>query len=241
MATKNLNSRISWKKDTAANWSTNNPVLLDGEIIIVETASGEERFKIGDGTSHFNELPFQDEAVRNQIENNSKYPVPSGQTPTQLQQKVTELSESSGFNPSYLEQTIIKTSDSVLLSSNEHRDPMMVLGYEYISTAGSMLVFNTNLSEWGYDNIGPGLLDELTNDPLPWRVGEPTESAHATPKSYVDTQVGNMMPKAGGTFTGNVNGTATQVKNVGMFRNIFIVDGTPDNSMGADGDLCFSL
>lgn len=119
MATKDLFSRIKWKKDTAANWSTNDPVLLDGEIVIVQTASGEERFKIGNGTSRFTQLPFQDEAVRNLI--------------------------------------------------------------------------------------------------------------------------ATMMPIAGGTFTGNVVATATQDKQVGMIRNIFIVDGAPDNSMGNDGDICFSL
>ena len=64
MATKQFNSRIQWKKDTSANWTANNPVLLNGEIAIVVTNSGEARFKIGDGTSSYTALPFQDEAVR---------------------------------------------------------------------------------------------------------------------------------------------------------------------------------
>ena len=64
MATKQFNSRIQWKKDTSANWTANNPVLLNGEIAIVVTNSGETRFKIGDGTSSYTALPFQDEAVR---------------------------------------------------------------------------------------------------------------------------------------------------------------------------------
>ena len=64
MATKQFNSRIQWKKDTSANWTANNPVLLNGEIAIVVTNSGETRFKIGDGTSAYTALPFQDEAIR---------------------------------------------------------------------------------------------------------------------------------------------------------------------------------
>ena len=64
MATKQFNSRIQWKKDTSANWTANNPVLLNGEIAIVVTNSGETRFKIGDGTSSYTALPFQDEPVR---------------------------------------------------------------------------------------------------------------------------------------------------------------------------------
>lgn len=64
MATKQLNSRIQWKRDTSANWEANNPVLLNGEIIIVTTNAGETRFKIGDGVKTYTQLPFQDEAVR---------------------------------------------------------------------------------------------------------------------------------------------------------------------------------
>lgn len=64
MTTKQFNSRIQWKKDTSSNWTKNNPVLLNGEIAIVVTNTGETRFKVGDGTSSFTALPFQDEAVR---------------------------------------------------------------------------------------------------------------------------------------------------------------------------------
>lgn len=64
MATKQLNSRIQWKRDTSAHWESNNPILLDGEIIIVTTNAGETRFKVGDGAKTYTQLPFQDEAVR---------------------------------------------------------------------------------------------------------------------------------------------------------------------------------
>ena len=73
MATKQFNSRIQWKRDTSANWTTNNPVLLDGEIIIVDTNAGETRFKVGNGTSTYTQLPFQDEYVLNQIPNIAEY------------------------------------------------------------------------------------------------------------------------------------------------------------------------
>ena len=69
MADKQFNARIRWKRDTSANWTTNNPVLLDGEIIIVDTDSGEIRFKIGDGVKTYTQLPFEDEVVRNLINN----------------------------------------------------------------------------------------------------------------------------------------------------------------------------
>ena len=73
MVTKQFNSRIQWKKDTSANWTQNNPVLLNGEIAIVVTNAGETRFKVGDGTSSYTALPFQDEYVLNKIPNVSEY------------------------------------------------------------------------------------------------------------------------------------------------------------------------
>lgn len=60
-------TRIQNKRDTASNWEKNNPVLLAGELIIVDTNAGNVRFKIGDGTKTYTQLPFQDEAVYNSL------------------------------------------------------------------------------------------------------------------------------------------------------------------------------
>ena len=62
-----LKTRIKHKRDTAARWAANNPVLLDGELIIVETTDGYTRLKIGDGTSTYGQLPFTDENINEQI------------------------------------------------------------------------------------------------------------------------------------------------------------------------------
>ena len=64
---KNIDARIKNKRDTAANWDKNNPVLLNGEIIIVDTSSGEVRTKTGDGVKTYKQLPFDDEAIKAQI------------------------------------------------------------------------------------------------------------------------------------------------------------------------------
>lgn len=55
MAQKNLTSRIKNKYDTAANWTSNNPILLAGEIAI---ESDTNLIKIGNGTSHWNDLAY---------------------------------------------------------------------------------------------------------------------------------------------------------------------------------------
>lgn len=67
MATKTYNARVKNKRDTSANWTTNDPVLLNGEIIIVDTASGEVRYKVGDGVKKYSQLPFTDEAINTLI------------------------------------------------------------------------------------------------------------------------------------------------------------------------------
>ena len=59
-----INTRIRQKRDTAANWTNNNPVLLNGELIVVETSTGAIRLKVGDGVKTFNQLPFLDETLR---------------------------------------------------------------------------------------------------------------------------------------------------------------------------------
>ena len=59
--------RIQIKRDTAVNWEKNNPILLNGEKIIVDTSAGEVREKIGDGVKTYSQLPFTDEVLRTQI------------------------------------------------------------------------------------------------------------------------------------------------------------------------------
>lgn len=55
MAEKTLNTRQKQKYDTSTNWATNNPVLLAGELGI---ESDTNKFKIGNGTSAWNELDY---------------------------------------------------------------------------------------------------------------------------------------------------------------------------------------
>ncbi len=66
MPEKIINTRIKNKQDTFANWTSENPVLLEGElaIVVIPADSGEVAqepsilFKVGDGTSTFNALQF---------------------------------------------------------------------------------------------------------------------------------------------------------------------------------------
>ncbi len=50
--------RMRQRNDTAANWTSANPVLLDGEIGLVMDAAGQPMtMKIGDGATAFSTLP----------------------------------------------------------------------------------------------------------------------------------------------------------------------------------------
>lgn len=67
MALYEINGRVKQKRDTAANWKAKNPVILNGEIVFVDTSAGELRAKIGDGVKKYSQLPFSDEVLRNLI------------------------------------------------------------------------------------------------------------------------------------------------------------------------------
>ena len=55
------------KRDTSANWTKENPIILEGEEIFVDTCKGELRSKVGDGKKRYNDLPFTDEKLRSMI------------------------------------------------------------------------------------------------------------------------------------------------------------------------------
>ncbi len=49
--------RIQLRRGTSSNWSTENPVLLEGEVAI-ELNNNRNRIKIGDGVTAWNALPY---------------------------------------------------------------------------------------------------------------------------------------------------------------------------------------
>ena len=63
------------KRDTEENWTSKNPILLDGEMIIVKTNDGKIRKKIGDGVKKFSELPYDEITIDSAISTTSTNPV----------------------------------------------------------------------------------------------------------------------------------------------------------------------
>lgn len=52
--------KIQFRRDTAAQWSTHNPTLLNGEIGV---ESDTHRFKLGDGTTAWNSLIYSSRSM----------------------------------------------------------------------------------------------------------------------------------------------------------------------------------
>lgn len=112
---KNINVRIALKRDTSANWTNYNPVLLNGELILVDTAEGQLRAKIGDGIKTYTQLPFTDEALRaliTDVDNNNSAVVVTKNGESRLlntfniikltQAEYEELEASNSLNPDAL-------------------------------------------------------------------------------------------------------------------------------------------
>ena len=132
---KNINVRIALKRDTSANWTNYNPVLLNGELILVDTAEGQLRAKIGDGIKTYTQLPFTDEALRaliTEVDNNNSAVV------------VTKNGES----------RLLDTFNIVKLTQEE---------YEELETSNSLDPDALYLTEGGSENIG-GSKVVLTQD-----------------------------------------------------------------------------
>ena len=123
---KNINVRIALKRDTSANWTNYNPVLLNGELILVDTAEGQLRAKIGDGIKTYTQLPFTDEALRaliTEVDNNNSAVV------------VTKNGES----------RLLNTFNIIKLTQAE---------YEELETSNSLDPDALYLTEGGSENIG---------------------------------------------------------------------------------------
>ena len=64
MAEHTINSKIKIRKDTSDNWTSKNPILLDGELGFDSTIL---KFKVGNGTSAWNDLPYLNYAFKEDI------------------------------------------------------------------------------------------------------------------------------------------------------------------------------
>lgn len=172
MATE-FNTRIKFKRDTSSNWTNKNPVILNGEIILVDTDSGELRAKIGDGSKTYTQLPFSDEVIRNLIPTDlSELNQDSTHRLVTDSEKQT-WNNKSDFDGDYYSLTSrpsIPTQLSQLSSDSTHR-----------------LVTDAEKNFWNNKSNFNGNYNNLTNKPnIPTTLSELTEDA--THRLVTDTE-----------------------------------------------------
>lgn len=63
-----FDARFQMKRDTQEAWEKNDPVLLNGELILVDLPDGSFRVKVGDGSSRYKALPFRAEGGSSHVE-----------------------------------------------------------------------------------------------------------------------------------------------------------------------------
>lgn len=70
MAEKELNVRILHAYKTESEWSSSNPVLKAGEVGYVNDSNNPNygRYKVGDGTKHWNELNYADKGIYDKVD-----------------------------------------------------------------------------------------------------------------------------------------------------------------------------
>ena len=133
MANKIFNTRVKNKRDTEANWESKNPVLLDGEIIVVTTTSGDTRFKVGDGKKTYKQLPFQDQKTRDLIPSVDSSLSSTSTNPVQNKIIKTELDKKA-------ERDVVNTTTNGLMSVADKKK------LDGIATGANKTTVDTTLS-----------------------------------------------------------------------------------------------
>jgi predicted nucleic acid-binding Zn-ribbon protein len=132
---------IQFRKDSAENWETNNPILLEGELgaIIVDNDNGISsitEFKIGNGVNHWNDLPL--------VSTNSKF---SDNDITEILQNIQDINNSINNIEEDI-SVIVDISSNVETNSNNISD----INLRLLDIATDISSANTNISAV-YENI----------------------------------------------------------------------------------------
>ena len=149
MANKIFNIRVKNKRDTEANWKSKNPVLLDGEIIIVTTTSGDTRFKVGDGKKTYNQLPFQDQKTRDLIPSVDSSLSSTSTNPVQNKIIKSELDKKA-------ERDVVNTTTNGLMSVADKKK------LDGIATGATKITVDTALSDTSTNPVQ----NKIVNDAL---------------------------------------------------------------------------
>ena len=141
---EDFRARIKHKRDNSANWTQNNPVILNGEIIIVDTDNGV-RIKVGDGVKKYTQLPFDDELLRSLID--EKVPISQGASEAG---KVMKVNSSGDIIPSTIEGSgnisVTNTDSGINIGMSGSTKVNTTLSASSWSTAKNYIVLDSNIT-----------------------------------------------------------------------------------------------
>lgn len=228
MATKTLNTRISLKTDTTANWAASTLVLLKGEAALEITESGDYKIKFGDGVKTFKELTY------------------ATMTPAEINTLITDgavqsVSLATGTNNGTVKLTVDgKTTDNIAvkgLGSAAYTNTS-----NYATAAQGTLATNAvrkvaTGSKNGTISVttGTGAATDVAIKGL-GSAAYTASNAYAT--AAQGTKADNAMPKAGGTFTGAVTLNADPTANLHPATKQY-VDSKISSSIAASDAMVF--
>lgn len=242
-----INTRIRQKRDTAANWTSNNPVLLNGELIVVETSTGAIRLKVGDGVKTFNQLPFLDETLRaliTDVDNNNSAVVMTKNGESQLLDtfNIVKLSEEE-YNQLIASNTLDPDTLYLTVGEGDEKYSKVILK-DLINNAADEVLEILNiirLSQEEYNSLAAaGTLDpkaiymtEAANggntDELKIYIDNADATTLNSAKTYSDT---NFLKLSGGTVTGVTTFTNTTASTSTTTGAVTIAGG-----LGVAGDI----
>lgn len=242
-----INTRIRQKRDTAANWTNNNPVLLNGELIVVETSTGAIRLKVGDGVKTFNQLPFLDETLRaliTDVDNNNSAVVMTKNGESQLLDtfNIVKLSEEE-YNQLIASNTLDPDTLYFTVGAGDEKYSKVILK-DLINNAQDEVLEILNiirLSQEEYNSLAAaGTLDpkaiymtEAANggntDELKIYIDNADTTTLNSAKTYSDN---NFLKLSGGTVTGVTTFTDTTASTSTTTGAVTIAGG-----LGVAGDI----
>ena len=223
-ATKTLNTRIQLKYDTFQNWSTNNPILLAGEIAVVEvpTAQGSVSqvpavlIKVGNGTQAFNDLAWGSALAAD------VYPWAKASTkPTYQATEIEGLEdfiagEINDTNTQY--QLVSLGNTSFKLQSREgitgHWVDAQTITITYTLTTGKT---NGTVSFNGTEVAVAGLKSAAYTESSAYDPAGSASDAQSAAQSYTDTQIGLAKTELIGTGSA----TSTTIKGAVQEANTY--------------------
>lgn len=224
MATKEFKARLINKIDTYENWNTNNPVLLKGEIAIVDVPASTNvvqqepavLMKIGDGTKQFNDLPW--------ISAKSADVYSWALSPTKPTYQASEIEGLDAYISGKVEDTdtqyqLVKVNDTTFKlqskplegSWSDVGDPITVVYTLTTGTTNGTVKFN------GTDVAVAGLKSAAYQESTAFDSAGAAAAAQSAAKKYADTIVN----EAKIDLIGTGNATSTTIKGAVQESNTY--------------------